>query len=79
VPYEELVQEPEPWTRKIVQFVGLPWDPRCLDFHQTERTVVTASNWQVRQRITKSSVGRWRHYESFLGPLRSLTELESCA
>ncbi|MEA3139376.1 MAG: hypothetical protein QOK23_1545 [Gammaproteobacteria bacterium] len=79
VPYEELVQEPEPWIRKIVQFVGLPWDPRCLDFHQTERTVVTASNWQVRQRITKSSVGRWRHYESFLGPLRSLTELESCA
>lgn len=79
VPYEELVQDPEPWIRKIVQFVGLPWDPRCLDFHQTERTVVTASNWQVRQRITQSSAGRWRNYEAFLGPLHSLTELESCA
>jgi LPS sulfotransferase NodH len=79
VPYEELVQDPEPWIRKMVQFAGLPWDPRCLDFHQTERTVVTASNWQVRQRITKSSAGRWRNYESYLGPLRSLTELESCA
>jgi tetratricopeptide (TPR) repeat protein len=79
VPYEGLVQDPEPWIRKIVQFVGLPWDPRCLDFHQTERTVVTASNWQVRQRISKSSAGRWRHYERFLGPLRSLAELESCA
>jgi tetratricopeptide (TPR) repeat protein len=79
VPYEELVQDPEPWIRKIVQFVGLPWDSRCLDFHQTERTVVTASNWQVRQRITKSSAGRWRNYEPLLGPLRSLAELESCA
>ena len=79
VPYEELVQDPEPWIRKIVQFVGLPWDPRCLDFHQTERTVVTASNWQVRQKITRSSAGRWRNYQAFLGPLHSLSELESCA
>ncbi len=79
VPYEELVHDPEPWIRKIVQFVGLPWDPRCLDFHQTDRTVVTASNWQVRQKITPSSAGRWHHYEAFLGELHSLTELESCS
>ena len=76
VPYEKLVADPEPWIRKIVKFVGLSWDPRCLRFHETERTVITASNWQVRQRISTSAAGRWRNYERYLGPLRSLTELE---
>ncbi len=74
VPYEALVEEPEAWSRRMVDFVGLPWDSRCLDFEQTNRTVVTASNWQVRQKISKSSVGRWRSYEKFLGPLRHLVE-----
>jgi tetratricopeptide (TPR) repeat protein len=76
VPYEKLVADPVPWIREIVQFVGLPWDPRCLNFHETERTVITASNWQVRQRISTSAAGRWRNYERYLGPLRSLTEPE---
>jgi len=79
VPYEKLVADPEPWIRKIVQFAGLPWEARCLDFHETERTVITASNWQVRQRISTSAAGRWRNYERYLGPLRSLPELEPCA
>jgi tetratricopeptide (TPR) repeat protein len=78
VPYEKLVADPEPWIRKIVQFVGLPWDSRCLSFHETERTVSTASNWQVRQRISTSAAGRWRNYERYLGPLLNLTELEPC-
>jgi tetratricopeptide (TPR) repeat protein len=75
VPYEELVAEPEPWSRRMLDFVGLPWDPRCLDFDRTDRTVTTASSWQVRQKISASSVGRWRSYERFLEPLRSLMEL----
>jgi hypothetical protein len=79
VPYEKLVADPEPWIREIVRFAGLPWDPRCLEFHETERTVITASNWQVRQRMTTSAAGRWRNYEKYLGPLRRLTELEPCA
>jgi tetratricopeptide (TPR) repeat protein len=79
VPYEKLVADPEAWIRQIVQFVGLPWDPRCLRFHETERTVITASNWQVRQRISTSAAGRWRNYERHLGPLQALTELEPCA
>jgi tetratricopeptide (TPR) repeat protein len=77
VPYEALVADPEPWIRKIVQFVGLPWDAHCLEFHETERTVITASNWQVRQRISTSSAGRWRNYEKYLGALRGLAELEA--
>jgi predicted O-linked N-acetylglucosamine transferase (SPINDLY family) len=74
VPYEALVKDQEAWSRKMLEFIGLPWDPRCLDFHETSRTVITASKWQVRQKITASSVGRWRHYEKFLGPLRGLAE-----
>jgi tetratricopeptide (TPR) repeat protein len=77
VPYEDLVDHPETWSRKMLEFVGLPWDPRCLNFHKTNRTVITASKWQVRQAITRASVGRWRNYEKFLGPLRRLMELEA--
>jgi hypothetical protein len=74
VPYERLVEDPEAWSRRMVEFVGLEWNVRCLDFHRTERAVVTASRWQVRQSISKSSVGRWRNYERYLGPLAALGE-----
>ena len=72
IPYEALVGEPEVQVRQMLAFVGLPWDPHCLNFHQTDRVVITASKWQVRQKITKGSVGRWRNYESHIGPLRGL-------
>jgi tetratricopeptide (TPR) repeat protein len=74
VPYAELVADQEIWTRKILDFLDLEWDPRCLDFHQTERQVITASIWQVRQKIYKDSVSRWRRYEKFIGPLLELKE-----
>ncbi|HXA37321.1 MAG TPA: sulfotransferase [Steroidobacteraceae bacterium] len=70
VRYEDLVDDPEGWSRRMLAHIGLPWDPRCLDFHRTHRPVLTASNWQVRQPINKGSVERWRRYERFLGPLR---------
>jgi tetratricopeptide (TPR) repeat protein len=76
VPYEGLVADLEAWSRKMLDFIELPWDPRCLDFHRTERAVVTASRWQVRQKISASSVERWRHYENFLAPLKSLLETD---
>jgi tetratricopeptide (TPR) repeat protein len=72
VPYERLAADPEAWSSRMVDFVGLPWDARCLDFHRTERTVVTASRWQVRQVMSTSSIGRWRSYEQHLGPLAAL-------
>ena len=72
VPYADLTSDQERWTRTILDFVGLPWNERCLEFHKTERTVVTASLWQVRQKMYKSSVGRWRNYEKFIGPLLKL-------
>lgn len=75
VPYAQLVADQEGWTRKILDFVGLEWDPRCLDFHTTARPVLTASSWQVRQRIYNDSVQRWRHYRKFIGPLLDLKDL----
>lgn len=76
VSYEGLVENPEPEIRRIVDFVGLPWDPVCLGFHESERVVNTASNQQVRQPIYKTSAGRHKHYRKHLGPLlRSLDRL----
>ena len=72
VPYESLVEDQEAWSRKMLQFIGLPWDPRCLDFHQTSRSVMTLSNWQVRQKMNRSSIQRWKNYEPFIGPLLTL-------
>jgi hypothetical protein len=72
VPYEGLVADQEAWSRTILDFVGMPWDARCLDFHTSERIVNTISNWQVRQKITKTSVERWRHYAQYVGPLLEL-------
>jgi tetratricopeptide (TPR) repeat protein len=72
VPYEELVVDQETWSRKMLEFIGLEWDSQCLEFHTNKRQVVTASAWQVRQKIYKSSVGRWRNYEKFIGPLKAL-------
>ena len=75
VPYEGLVADQEGWTRRMLDFIGLAWDPRCLDFHATERAVITASKWQVRQKIYSQSAGRWRNYEKHLGTLRRLLEI----
>ena len=75
VPYESLVAEQEAWSRRMVEFIGLPWDPKCLDFHETDRTVITLSKWQVRQKMHSASAGRWRHYEHHVGPLLPLIEL----
>jgi tetratricopeptide (TPR) repeat protein len=76
VPYEELTADQEKWIRRIVDFLGLEWDPRCLDFHSTRRPVLTASYWQVRQRIYGNSVGRWRNYRKYITPLLGLAELK---
>jgi tetratricopeptide (TPR) repeat protein len=68
--YESLVDDPEHWGRRMLAHLGLSWDPRCLKFHLTDRPVLTASSWQVRQPISKGAVGRWRHYARYLEPLR---------
>ena len=69
IQYEDLIVDQEGQTRRILDFCRLEWDDRCLDFHKTNRPVLTASNWQIRQPIYRSSIGRWRNYREFLQPL----------
>lgn len=69
VVYEDLVHSPEEWSRKVVDFAGLPWNEKCLDFHKTKRAVLTASVDQVRRPVYDSSIGRWQKFETHLKPL----------
>ncbi len=69
VVYEELVADPEPTVRRLLEAVGLEWDAACLGFSESRRPVMTASQWQVRQPIYTKAVGRWRHYREHLEPL----------
>jgi hypothetical protein len=70
VAYEALLDDPEAQIRWLVtEACGLAWDPRCLQFHRTERAVTTASAAQVRQPLFATSRGRWRRYERHLGQL----------
>lgn len=69
VRYEDMIGDFEAQARRIIDYCGLPWDPRCLAFHKTNRPVRTASATQVRQPIYTTAVGRWRVYEEHLEPL----------
>jgi tetratricopeptide (TPR) repeat protein len=66
VRYEDTVRDVEAQARRIVEFLGVPWDRRCLDFHDSRRTVQTPSRWQVREPIYARSVGRWRRYAQLI-------------
>lgn len=70
VAYEDLVADPESEMRRLVDALGLAWDPACLDFHANERMVHSASNWQVRQPMYRGGVGRAARYADHLAPLR---------
>ena len=69
VHYEELVADHEGVTRAMLEFCGLDWNDACTAPHETDRPVKTASRWQVRQPVYKTSLARWRRYEKHLGPL----------
>ena len=68
--YEDTTANPEFWSRKLISHIELDWDDACLTPHKLERSVKTASHWQVRQPIYKTSVQRWKNYEQFLEPLK---------
>jgi len=69
VQYEELVMDQERVSKQLIDYIGLEWDEKCLDFHSNERPVMTASNIQVRQPMYEKSMNRWKHYEKHLQPL----------
>jgi hypothetical protein len=74
VQYEDLVGNLEYHLRRILAHCGLEWDDACLAFHETKRSVQTASATQVRQPIYHTSVERWRPYEDLLLPFLQALE-----
>jgi hypothetical protein len=71
VQHEAVVDDLEGNVRRILDFCGLDFEPACLDFHKTERTVHSASSEQVRRPIYREGVDQWRHYEPWLEPLKA--------
>jgi len=69
VVYEDVVADTEGQARRIIEFLGLDWNDKCLEFHKSDRPVKTASVAQVRKPIYKSSVKRWAKYGKGLQPL----------
>ena len=69
VQYEDLVMEQERVSKQLIDYLGLEWDEKCLEFHNNERDVRTISNMQVRQPMYKNSMNRWKPYEKHLQPL----------
>jgi tetratricopeptide (TPR) repeat protein len=69
VNYEDVVDDLEGSARKMLDYIGVQWQPQVLKFNELERTVKTASVWQVRQPIYKTSKAKWKRYKNYLQPL----------
>ncbi|MCP4833751.1 MAG: hypothetical protein GY895_03210 [Phycisphaera sp.] len=72
--YEDMVGDQENQTRRILDFLDVPFDDACLNFHEAEKTAATLSYDQVSQKMYTTSRGRWRHYEKHLGPLIDIVQ-----
>jgi len=70
VNHEDVVDDLEKQVRRILDFCGLAFEQSCLDFHKTKRNIKTPSSEQVRQPIYKSATEQWRHFDSYLTPLK---------
>jgi tetratricopeptide (TPR) repeat protein len=71
VQHEDVVEDLEGNVRRLLDFCGLEFEPQCIDFHKTERSVRTASSEQVRQPIYREGLNQWKHYELWLDPLNN--------
>jgi Flp pilus assembly protein TadD len=67
---ERLIDDPEGEVRRLLDYIGVPFDPACLEFHKSKRSVHTVSAEQVRRPINREGVDYWRRYEPWLGPLK---------
>jgi tetratricopeptide (TPR) repeat protein len=76
VHYEAMIADTETEVRRLLDHLGLPFDPACLRFHETERAVRTASSEQVRRPIYREGLDQWRHFAAWLGPLERVLEAE---
>jgi len=71
VQHEDVVDDLEGNVRRLLDFCGLSFEPQCIDFHKTERSVRTASSEQVRQPIYRDGLDQWKHFEPWLDPLKN--------
>jgi tetratricopeptide (TPR) repeat protein len=70
IQYEDVVDQLEANVRCLLDFCGLEFEPRCVEFYKTERSIRTASSEQVRQAIYREGLDHWKHFEPWLGPLK---------
>ncbi len=70
VVHEDVVDDLEGNVRRILDFCGLDFEPACLEYYKTERSIRTASSEQVRRPIFREGLDQWRHFEPWLAPLR---------
>jgi len=70
--YEDVVDDLEKESRRLLEFCGLEWQPQCLKFHENKEASTTASTAQIRRPVYQSSVGKWRNYESQLQPVADI-------
>ena len=77
VDYDNVVNDTEETVRNIISYCNLKWEDKCLLFHESKRAIYTASNWQAKQPIYKSSNQKWKNYEKFIPELiDALSELK---
>jgi hypothetical protein len=69
--HEDVVDDLDGNVRRILAFCGLSFEPQCIDFHRTERSVRTASSEQVRQPLSREGLEHWKNFEPRLGPLKA--------
>jgi tetratricopeptide (TPR) repeat protein len=72
VEHEDVVEDLEGNVRRILDFCGLEFEPQCVEFYKTERSIRTASSEQVRRPIFKEGIDQWRNFEPWLGPLKEV-------
>jgi tetratricopeptide (TPR) repeat protein len=77
--YENMIENQEAESRRLIEYCGLAWEDQCLQFHKTRRSVKTASFMQVRQPIYQSSIGRWKKYQHHLGQLAQILGINLAA
>ena len=64
-----MVQNQDEETRRLLDFIDVKWEPRCLDFHESTQIARTISWDQVNRKMYTTSDGRWKNYEKHLGPV----------
>jgi hypothetical protein len=72
VVHEDVVDDLESNVRRMLDFCGLEFEPQCVEFYKTERSIRTASSEQVRRPIFKEGIDQWRNFEPWLAPLKEV-------